>query len=890
MSELSVQQIVESIQKELGLVKNTGIFYANQAAEHKILDEQRRKTDVWSAALRISAQILTTMKATVSNSMFLKPEETMTPDWNQRLQKHDYRQVLAEVARLTGLSIVSASRQSSDIVKIDTTRVGITDAGLNLGDAPFEKLFAQSAENKRLWDENLQTIADEFLQQVIQGFNQLEHKCFGLSLHVLIMLGGEDPPTGFFQLGGRQFHYSGLRKEQIDQITSLVNSKIAGGRVTIIKDATREGKLAVCLDSITNYVADPVFDYRAIRHLYNNTVSPELQVIVDEVIANTQPYSKDAQLLDTKTPRALVYPLKITKGNPHETFADNRLVTLTGEALFDVVAATDENGARVPFTVEADNLTVNVLGTIFRLVDGIEGVDTAAVSLYRGNVEVAIENYAEPERLFAGERLRVDTRTGDHGTELIPASEMALQGVMPLLRFEGATLGDLLLALELNHDVAITLDEGIDPSQGSYTADFEGMELDGVLRQVLDGTGLTHRIDGRNVLVTRQQVKVDDGVGAISAIWREVDAGESVMTRIVTFRSGSSVPQTDFMDNTRAFKELDNSLTDTATLARIDHISVTAASSPDGNTAGNERLAIARAQSTKGYLLKRYPHIAPGKVYTFSVGEEWSGLRKLVAEDLRTPDRDEVLALLDAVDDEKIRDTLRTISGGRAWRYIAARLLPRLRGATAVTLHFWDGASERRNDTVSVNNDIAAGTGVQRVEIVAAKPPKPQPVEEPVIEILKPVFSPLFAFKTNFLFDAVGALNLEIEVPLNERWSISAEGMFPWWWTANGTIEGRYWLGDRSLRPVLTGWFGGIYAGGGWYDFTRNDRAHKGDFFHAGLSGGYAHMINRRGNLRMEYSLGLGYLYSSGGRNWWGPTRGKVSLVWILEKRTIPSN
>ena len=573
-----------------------------------------------------------------------------------------------------------------------------------------------------------------------------------------------------------------------------------------------------------------------------------------------------------------------------ETFADNRLVTLTGEALFDVVAATDENGARVPFTVEADNLTVNVLGTIFRLVDGIEGVDTAAVSLYRGNVEVAIENDAEPERLFAGERLRVDTRTGDHGTELIPASEMAFQGVMPLLRFEGATLGDLLLALELNHDVAITLDEGIDPSQGSYTADFEGMELDGVLRRVLDGTGLTHRIDGRNVLVTRQQVKIDDGVGAISAIWREVDAGESVMTRIVTFRSGSSVPQTDFMDNTRAIKELDNSLTDTATLARIDHISVTAASSPDGNTAGNERLAIARAQSTKGYLLKRYPHIAPGKVYTFSVGEEWSGLRKLVAEDLRTPDRDEVLALLDAVDDEKIRDTLRTISGGRAWRYIAARLLPRLRGATAVTLHFWDGASERRNDTVSVNNDIAAGTGVQRVEIVAAKPPKPQPVEEPVIEISKPVFSPLFAFKTNFLFDAVGALNLEIEVPLSERWSLAAEGMFPWWWTANGTIEGRYWLGDRSLRPVLTGWFGGIYAGGGWYDFTRNERTHKGDFFHAGLSGGYAHMINRRGNLRMEYALGLGYLYTSGGRNWWGPTRGKVSLVWILEKRTTPSN
>ena len=99
----------------------------------------------------------------------------------------------------------------------------------------------------------------------------------------------------------------------------------------------------------------------------------------------------------------------------------------------------------------------------------------------------------------------------------------------------------------------------------------------------------------------------------------------------------------------------------------------------------------------------------------------------------------------------------------------------------------------------------------------------------------------------------------------------------------------------------MTGWFAGFYAGGGLYDLQYKSEGYQGEFFiAAGLSGGYAHTINKKGNLRMEYSLGIGYLQTNyrhyigmednkylvwqndGKYSWFGPTKLKVSLVWML--------
>ena len=174
-------------------------------------------------------------------------------------------------------------------------------------------------------------------------------------------------------------------------------------------------------------------------------------------------------------------------------FADRRLVSLAGEAMFDVEEAFDESGVKIPFSVEADNLTVNVLGTVFNLSTGSADTEAAEISLYEGSVEVTLENdSAEQESedtgfdtvLDAGERLTVNTHTGEYTTKLIPATEMAGAGFMPLLRFDEATLGDLATALELNYDVKFNIAGGIDPAQGRYSGSFENIPLDETLEML----------------------------------------------------------------------------------------------------------------------------------------------------------------------------------------------------------------------------------------------------------------------------------------------------------------------------------------------------------------------------------------------------------------------
>ncbi len=180
---------------------------------------------------------------------------------------------------------------------------------------------------------------------------------------------------------------------------------------------------------------------------------------------------------------------------------------------------------------------------------------------------------------------------------------------------------------------------------------------------------------------------------------------------------------------------------------------------------------------------------------------------------------------------------------------------------------------------------------------------------------------PLFAVKSNLLYDAATVLNFEIEVPIGERFSVAGEWIFPWWCNddgtkgserrrtqlLNGTLEGRYWLGKRSRYQRLCGWFGGVYMGFGLYDFEREAVGYQGEScVNVGVSGGFSHLLNRVGSLRMEYSLGFGYFSSDyqyyeatygsdkawhpiileeGRFKWFGLTRAKVSLVWMITRK-----
>lgn len=173
---------------------------------------------------------------------------------------------------------------------------------------------------------------------------------------------------------------------------------------------------------------------------------------------------------------------------------------------------------------------------------------------------------------------------------------------------------------------------------------------------------------------------------------------------------------------------------------------------------------------------------------------------------------------------------------------------------------------------------------------------------------------PLLALKTNLLFDAALMPNVEIEEPVGKRWSVNGEYAFPWWQFDRGKycmqvlmggLEGRYWLGSRKSREdreVLTGHFLGLYAGGGKYDLQWGEKGYQGEFFiAAGVSYGWATRIAR--HLHLEFNIGIGLLRTdyrhyhardnyqtllwqeNGKYTWFGPTKAKISLVWLLNRR-----
>ena len=168
----------------------------------------------------------------------------------------------------------------------------------------------------------------------------------------------------------------------------------------------------------------------------------------------------------------------------------------------------------------------------------------------------------------------------------------------------------------------------------------------------------------------------------------------------------------------------------------------------------------------------------------------------------------------------------------------------------------------------------------------------------------------MFALKTNLLFDAVTALNAEIEIPIGKRMSFVWEDVFPWWETGNKYClqnwqmgpELRYWFSpwDPHGTDKLRGFFIGAYGASAKGDL-QNDRKfnYQYEYWSAGLTGGWSARLGRKNWGRLEMSLGLGYLdadyrhyipmddysklirdpYDVGNFTFWGPTKAKVSLV-----------
>ncbi len=347
--------------------------------------------------------------------------------------------------------------------------------------------------------------------------------------------------------------------------------------------------------------------------------------------------------------------------------------------------------------------------------------------------------------------------------------------------------------------------------------------------------------------------------------------------------------------------------------ASITHISIEGYSSPEGGELRNERLSQLRAEAVRSYLVYE-KGVADSLISIVAGGVAWSRMQRLV-ECQRQEYAQAVLQILEREPASVRTSKLRALDGGAVYYKIFESLYPLLRYADVTIYNQYQ--LPQLKPVVVPTVHLAEVQQVAEVAEVIEVVEVAEVVELP--QVGTPIAAaPLFALKTNLLFDLATLINIELEIPIGQRWSVAAEYIFPWWvfdnhransarsriQLLNGNLEARRWWGERESRAVLTGWFTGLYAGVGSYDFEHDAKGYQGEFFlAAGLSGGYAHTINRAQTLRMEYCLGVGYLetdyrhyhaeycvndiwhaieQSSGRYSWFGPTRARVSLSWLI--------
>lgn len=401
-----------------------------------------------------------------------------------------------------------------------------------------------------------------------------------------------------------------------------------------------------------------------------------------------------------------------------------------------------------------------------------------------------------------------------------------------------------------------------------------------------------HTLGGNNITVEEFQ-RIRNGYRG-----GNTSGSDSLGLATLSFRVNSTRLESDYMNNRAALQTMDRVFSDKELQSEMDFMIITGAASPEGYTPNNDKLAAGRAMAVKSYIAGKYPFMESGRIFTCSIGEDWTGLRKMVEDDPGTPFRHDILRIIDTHPQSATRWSMfKALGDGAAYRYLLANMLPRLRDA-AVCMIFYKGG-------------FVASETVTQVDTVYVERLKETIVEIPVAEERASQKIPYYlAIKTNLLYDLALLPDLALEFTLPGRWSVEVGGQWSWWNTPTNHkncwriqvagLEVRKWLGNKERTP-LTGHFVGLYGMGGTYDVRFNDKTgYLSDWsYSAGLSYGYSLPIGRRFNL--EFGIAGGYV---GGAyktydvynkeydvfpkkadkrlRYVGPTKAEISLVWLI--------
>jgi hypothetical protein len=340
---------------------------------------------------------------------------------------------------------------------------------------------------------------------------------------------------------------------------------------------------------------------------------------------------------------------------------------------------------------------------------------------------------------------------------------------------------------------------------------------------------------------------------------------------------------------------------------KLSKVLVIGAASPEGSVEINKKLSEKRADILLNYIASKA--YLPENMREFQfLGRDWKGLLKLVEEDDKVPNREEAIELIkkiiaeteSGISNEQQLKRLKQLKWGAPYWYMYQNIFPTLRESKLLVCYEMEVPEPEPEPVVE---------------------PEPQPEPEPAEEVQEEIVEakmcrPFYmGIKNNLLYDALGVPNIGAEFYLGKNFSIVGNWQYAWWskdskhryWRAyGGDLALRKWFGKAANSKPLTGHHLGVYGQVLTYDIEKGGKGYMGGEpggnifdrcnYGGGVEYGYSLPIARR--LNIDFTLGVGYF---GGkyyeyvplddcyvwqytkkRNWVGPTKLEVSLVWLI--------
>lgn len=369
-----------------------------------------------------------------------------------------------------------------------------------------------------------------------------------------------------------------------------------------------------------------------------------------------------------------------------------------------------------------------------------------------------------------------------------------------------------------------------------------------------------------------------------------------ILDFVIHFRVDKSYIDSTYMNNAAVLERI-NRIVTKQSIAYIDRLIISAYASPEAPLTYNKRLSERRANAVRNYFLKRFSLLKPDIVHAYGHGENWGGLRQMAEKDSLLPMQNEVLHIIDSnLPKDEREEKLKALQGGAVYRYIYKNFYPHLRLGASLNVILAETAPDDLRLLISEPAIRQLAIPVDTLQTSL-----PSIAIKPIEVIKKEKYNYPLAFRTNLLYDALGGLNIGVEMPLGKKknWSLIANFAYSYWrskknlyalQTLEYGLESRYWFGTnqehKKRKPnwnqPLKGFYVGAYATYCQrYDVQFID-GYQGDAsWSAGLTTGYAIPLSRF--FSFDFGIGAGWFSTSQYRHYHQPEydkHGKYHLMW----------